>query len=155
MSAPYRPTGVIPACLMPFDGELRIDEAAYRSHLRDLAGVDGVTAITINGHAAEVHALTFDEQRRALEVAMDELQGAVPVIVGVSSTGSQEAARLAAMAAEGGASGLLVFPPESMSMGGQLRPEMAMVASWMRRICRSFCFSIRSQAVWAIRCRQC
>ncbi|MCA9090386.1 MAG: dihydrodipicolinate synthase family protein [Planctomycetaceae bacterium] len=126
MSAPYRPTGVIPACLMPFDGELRIDEAAYRSHLRDLAGVDGVTAITINGHAAEVHALTFDEQRRALEVAMDELQGAVPVIVGVSSTGSQEAARLAAMAAEGGASGLLVFPPESMSMGGQLRPEMAM-----------------------------
>jgi 4-hydroxy-tetrahydrodipicolinate synthase len=36
-----------------------------------------------------------------------------------------EAAKLAAMAAKEGASALLVFPPNSMQMGGQLRPEMA------------------------------
>ncbi len=33
---PYEPAGDIPACLMPFDADLRIDEEAYRSHLRDL-----------------------------------------------------------------------------------------------------------------------
>ena len=32
----YIPHGVIPAVLLPFDNELRIDEAAYRGHLRDL-----------------------------------------------------------------------------------------------------------------------
>ena len=35
--------------------------------------------------------------------------------------------RIAAMAAKEGASALLVFPPNTMAMGGQLRPEMALV----------------------------
>ncbi len=46
----FDPRGVIPACLMPFDSDLEIDEAAYRRHLSDLAGVDGIAAITANGH---------------------------------------------------------------------------------------------------------
>ena len=58
----FDPKGVIPACLMPFGSDLEIDEAAYRRHLSDLASVEGITAITVNGHAAEVHALSFEEQ---------------------------------------------------------------------------------------------
>ena len=119
------PQGVIPACLLPFDEQLQIDEASYRSHLRDLAVVDGVTAITVNGHAAEVHALTFDEQLLALQIAADELRDGPPLIAGVSTPGSMEAARLAKMAEDNGASGLLLFPPDSMTLGGQQRPEMA------------------------------
>ena len=34
--------------------------------LHDIASVDGISAITINGHAAEVHALTIEEQYRAV-----------------------------------------------------------------------------------------
>jgi 4-hydroxy-tetrahydrodipicolinate synthase len=49
----------------------------------------------------------------------------VPLINGIYADGSMEAAKLAAMAAKEGASALLVFPPNSMQMGGQLRPEMA------------------------------
>jgi 4-hydroxy-tetrahydrodipicolinate synthase len=116
---------VIPACLLPFTESLDIDEVAYRKHLRDLAAVDGVTAITINGHAAEVHALTFDEQQRTLDVTKDELGDRVPIVAGIAASGSQQAARLASMATEGGADCLLVFPPESMTLGGQQRPEMA------------------------------
>ncbi len=56
-SGTFDPQGVIPACLMPFTADLEIDEAAYRRHVSDLAGIAGVTAITVNGHAAEVHAL--------------------------------------------------------------------------------------------------
>ncbi len=121
----FEPRGVIPACLLPFTESLEIDEAAYRKHLRNLAAVDGISAITINGHAAEVHALTFDEQRRTLDVTKDELGDSVPIIAGVSATASLEAAQLAAMASAGGADCLLVFPPESMTLGGQRRPEMA------------------------------
>jgi len=67
----FNPKGVISACLMPFDARLEVDEPAYRRRLSDLAGVDGVTAITVNGHAAEVHALSFEKQRRGIEIARD------------------------------------------------------------------------------------
>lgn len=126
MKKTFHASGVIPACLMPFDANLEIDESAYRRHLRDLAGVEGVTAITVNGHAAEAHALTFDEQRRSLEIAVDEVSEAMPLVAGISTVNCREAARLARMATECGASALLVFPSEVLSLGGQLRPEMAL-----------------------------
>lgn len=121
---PFEPKGVIPACLMPFDADYEIDEKAYRRHIADLASVEGITAITINGHAAEVHALTIDEQHRALVATRDELGDRVPIIVGVFTSSSLEAARIAADAEREGADALLVFPPELLSMGGHLRPEM-------------------------------
>ena len=123
----YRPAGVIPATLMAFHDDFSIDEPATRAHLRDVAGVRGVTAVTVNGHASEVHACAFDEQRRALAFSLDEIGDRVPLISGVYADGSHEAARLARMAEAEGASALLVFPPQSMAMGGQLRPEMARV----------------------------
>ena len=41
--ARYLPHGVIPAVLLPFDDDLSIDEKGFRSHLRDVAEVAGVT----------------------------------------------------------------------------------------------------------------
>lgn len=121
----FRPAGVIPATLLALHDDLSIDEPATRRHVRDCALVDGVSAVTVNGHASEVHACTFDEQRRILAGALTEVGDRVPVVNGVYADGSLEAARIAAMADEEGASALLVFPPGSMAMGGQLRPEMA------------------------------
>lgn len=121
----FVPAGVIPACLLPFDERLEIDEPAYRRHLREVAAVDGISAITINGHAAEIQSLSFDEQRRTLAITKDELGARMPIVVGVYAAGSIEAARIARMAADRDADCLLIFPPESMSLGGQLRPEMA------------------------------
>ncbi len=121
----FLPQGVIPACLMPFDASFEIDQIAYRKHLHDLAGVEGIAAITINGHASEVHALSFAEQRRSVDLARDELEGRLPIVVGIWADSSLEASRLARMAEAGGADGLLILPPGSMNWGGQLRPEMA------------------------------
>src|SRR5437588_12554548 len=122
----WLPQGVIPAVLLPFRADFSIDEAAYRGHLRDLLAVDGITALTVNGHSSEVHACTADEQREVLRITMDEVGDRLPVVAGVYADGSLEAARLARQAEAGGAAALLVFPPQSMSMGGQLRPEMAL-----------------------------
>lgn len=121
----FDPRGVIPACLMPFRGDLSIDDSAYRKHVRHVADVDGISAITINGHAAEVHGLSFDEQRHALDLTKQELGDTLPVVAGVYAEASLEAARIARMAADGGADCLLVFPPQSMALGGAMRPEMA------------------------------
>lgn len=124
-NASFEPRGVIPACVMPFDAALDIDQLAYRGHLRDLADVSGISAITVNGHAAEVHALTFDEQQRALAIAVEEVGIRVPLITSVHTSNQANARRIAKMAAAEGASALLVFPSEVLSLGGQQRPEMA------------------------------
>jgi len=58
-------SGVIPANVLPFTPEYAIAEAEYRRHLTWLADVPGTTAITVNGHAAEVSSLDRDERRRA------------------------------------------------------------------------------------------
>ena len=124
-SKSFTPEGVIPATLLILNSDLSIDEKATRKHTADCALVPGVSAVTVNGHSSEVHACTFDEQERILATSMEEIGDRVPVINGVYADGSAEAARIAAMADRNGASALLVLPPNSMSMGGQLRPEMA------------------------------
>jgi 4-hydroxy-tetrahydrodipicolinate synthase len=120
----YLPHGVIPAVLLPFHDDLSIDEKNFRRHLRDVAAVPGLSAITINAHSTEVASCTFDEQRRVLAIAADEIGDKLPIVNGVWADGSLEAARIARMASEGGASALLVFPPAPFTMGQS--PEMAL-----------------------------
>jgi len=117
------PQGVIPAVLLPFHEDLSIDEPSFRAHLRDVASVEGLSAITLNAHSTEVASCTFDEQKRVLAIAKDEIGGRLPIVNGVYAEGSLEAARIARMAAEGGAAALLVFPPGPFTMGQG--PEMA------------------------------
>jgi 4-hydroxy-tetrahydrodipicolinate synthase len=121
--AHYVPHGVIPAVLLPFNDDLSIDEKSFRSHLRDVAATKGLSAITINAHSTEVASCSFDEQRRVLDIAQDEIGAKLPIVNGVWADGSLEAARIAKMAAEGGASALLVFPPAPFTLGQS--PEMA------------------------------
>jgi len=119
----WTPQGVIPAVLLPFNEDLSIDESSFRAHLRDVASAEGLSAITINAHSTEVASCSFDEQKRVLAIAKDEIGAKLPIVHGVYAEGSLEAARIAKMAADGGASAILVFPPGPFTMGQ--RPEMA------------------------------
>jgi 4-hydroxy-tetrahydrodipicolinate synthase len=123
----FEPSGVIPATLLAFHDDFSIDEAETRRHLAYVAGTRGISAITVNGHASEVHACTFEEQQRILALSAAAVGDRVPLVNGVYADGSLEAARIARMAEKEGASALLVFPPNSMISGGQLRPEMALM----------------------------
>ena len=60
----FVPHGVIPAVLLPFHDDLSIDEPSFRSHLRDVEAVEGLSALTINAHSTEVASCTADEQSR-------------------------------------------------------------------------------------------
>jgi 4-hydroxy-tetrahydrodipicolinate synthase len=119
----FKPHGVIPAVLLPFFDDLSIDEASFRSHLRDVASVPGISAITINAHSTEAGSCTFEEQKRVLAITQDEVGARLPIVNGIYCDGSLEAQRLARMADEGGASALLVFPSGITTFGQ--RPEMA------------------------------
>ena len=123
MSERYIPQGVIPAVLLPFDSEFRIDEKAYRSHLRDILAVDGVSALTVNGHSTETHALSIEEQKRVLDITLDEVGGRVPIICGVSADGSQNAAAIARQAEVAGAKCLLILPSNVFTLGAPHPPE--------------------------------
>jgi 4-hydroxy-tetrahydrodipicolinate synthase len=122
--ANYVPKGVIPAVLLPFENDLAIDEASFRKQLRDVAAVEGLSAVTINAHSTEVASCTFEEQRRVLDIAQDEIGARLPIVNGIWADGSVEAARIARMAAQGGASALLVFPPGPFTLGQS--PAMAL-----------------------------
>ena len=126
----YVPHGVIPAVLLPFENDLSIDEASFRKHLRDVAGVEGLSAVTINAHSTEVASCTFEEQRRVLDITQDEIGAKLPIVNGIWADGSVEAARLAKMAEEGGASALLVFPPAPFTLG----QNTAMALAHFKRI---------------------
>ena len=122
---PFIAEGVIPATLVAFHQDYEIDVEASRKHLRDVAAVNGLNAITVNGHASEIHAFSLDEQQRLLVASLEEVGDSLPLVNGIYADGSHSAIAVAKMAESEGASALLVFPPNSMSMGGQLCPDMA------------------------------
>jgi 4-hydroxy-tetrahydrodipicolinate synthase len=113
----FVPEGVIPALLLPFTDDLAIDEKCFRAHLRQVASTDGLSAVTVNAHSTEVASCTFEEQRRVMEIAGEEIGDKLPIVHGVWADGSLEAARVARAAMAGGASALLVFPPAPFTLG--------------------------------------
>src|SRR5665213_2836514 len=121
----FVPHGVIPAVLLPFHDDLSIDEASFRAHLRDVASVQGLSAITVNAHSTEVASCTREEQRRVMEIAGEEVGSKLPIIHGVYADGSLEAARIAREAEAGGASALLVFPPGPFTLGQSAEMALA------------------------------
>ena len=122
----FKLEGVIPATLLAFDKDFQINEKASRKHIKECALTDGISAITVNGHSSEIHACNFEEQKRILSFSLEEVGDFIPLINGVYADGSIEAAKIAKMSDLTGASALLCFPPQSMAMGGHLRPEMAL-----------------------------
>jgi len=121
----YIPHGVIPATLAVFNEDFSFDWSETRRHIDFTARVDGISAVTINGHASEIHACSFDEQTMMIDKAGNEIGDKLPLICGVYADSSHEAARIAKMSDEYGASALLCFPPHSMGFGGiKHRPEM-------------------------------
>ncbi|HXF86888.1 MAG TPA: dihydrodipicolinate synthase family protein [Xanthobacteraceae bacterium] len=120
----FVPHGVIPAVILPFNDDFSIDEKSFRKHLRDVAATEGISAVTVNAHSTEVSSCTVEEQLRVLEIAQDEIGDRLPIVNGIWADGSLEAARLAKMATQGGASALLVFPPAPFTLGQS--PAMAL-----------------------------
>ena len=113
----FVPQGVIPAVLLPFLDDLSIDEASFRSHLRDVADVQGLSALTVNAHSTEVASCTREEQRRVMAITAEEVGDRLPIVHGIWADGSLEAARIAREAEASGASALLVFPPAPFAIG--------------------------------------
>jgi 4-hydroxy-tetrahydrodipicolinate synthase len=101
--------GSIVAIITPMkDGE--IDERSFRKLVR-MQRVAGTSGIVPAGCTGEAATLTLDERMRLIEIALEEVGDAIPVIPGTGSNSTRETVRLTEAARRAGADGALVITP--------------------------------------------
>ncbi|SIQ49099.1 dihydrodipicolinate synthase family protein [Pseudacidovorax sp. RU35E] len=86
--------GVIPPLVTPFTADGDIDEAAYRQVIRFNLS-KGVHGVCPGGSSGEGHTLTAEEFQRLLEITVEEVNGAVPIVAGIIANSTREAIRRA------------------------------------------------------------
>jgi 4-hydroxy-tetrahydrodipicolinate synthase len=101
--------GVFPALVTPFVRKTEeVDEEAYRTLIRHvLPNVDGLVT---SGTTGEFPYLTREEQRRLVEIGVEEA-GGKPVVAGCGASSTQEALTLTRDAKDVGASAALIVTP--------------------------------------------
>jgi 4-hydroxy-tetrahydrodipicolinate synthase len=103
--------GVFPAVLTPFYSDDHIDYKTFEINtIAQLeAGVDG---IILGGSLGEASTLTLDEKLALLAQALKIVDGKVPVIMNIAEQATKDAVKLAELAANAGADGLMMLPPQ-------------------------------------------
>ena len=103
------------AVLLPFDRQMKVDEQAYRRFLRYFLTNDKFVraggALCINPEAGEIFYLSRQEKRRVLEIALEEVQGKVPVLAGTWALTTEEQVDTARDCKALGVDGIFVTPP--------------------------------------------
>jgi 4-hydroxy-tetrahydrodipicolinate synthase len=95
--------------ITPADAEGRVDAAALRRLVRHLVDAR-VNGIGLLGSTGTYPFLSRSERRRAIEAAVDEASGALPILVGVGALRTDEAVALAKDARGAGARAGLLAP---------------------------------------------
>ena len=95
--------------ITPADAEGRVDAGALRVLLRRLADAE-VGLVGLLGSTGTYPYLTRAERRRAVEAAVDQVGGKVPVMVGIGALRTDEAVRLGQDAKSAGADAVLLAP---------------------------------------------
>jgi 4-hydroxy-tetrahydrodipicolinate synthase len=103
------PPGLAAFPITPADADGRVDVVALRRLVRRLV-VARVDSIGLLGSTGAYAYLSRPERRRAIEAAVDEAGGVVPVMAGVGALRTDEAVALAADARAAGAGAGLLAP---------------------------------------------
>ncbi|RLF23355.1 MAG: 4-hydroxy-tetrahydrodipicolinate synthase [Thermoprotei archaeon] len=102
--------GVIALSITPFTKEKEIDEEGLRENISFLVE-SGVDVIVVNGSCGECYALSLEEQKKIIKIAVDEVNGKIPVYAGTSHTGTKIVVELSKYAEDVGADGVQILPP--------------------------------------------
>jgi 1-pyrroline-4-hydroxy-2-carboxylate deaminase len=94
----------------PFTVKGGLDESALRAVLR-LYHDQGVHGVLVNGTTGEWFSQTEAERRRVAEIAVEELKGKVPVVIGCTTFTPSQTIALGLHARDIGADGMLSTPP--------------------------------------------
>ncbi len=102
--------GVIPAAISVFDKDERQDEAGTRAFVRHMMSYD-IGGLYITGSTGESFLMNSEERKRQVEIVMDEVNGALPVVVHIGAMSTRESIALAEHAQSVGAAGISSVPP--------------------------------------------
>ena len=97
------------ALVTPFDGEGRIDEAAYVRNVELNIGY-GCAGLVANGCTGEFWAQSMDERKRVMKLCVAAAKGRVPVIGGAGAVTPDEVIEIAEAAKDAGCEGAMVLP---------------------------------------------
>ena len=125
-------TGVYIIAATPFTETGALDLASTDS-LVDFYLDKGVAGLTILGMMGEAHTLTDEESLQFTRQVLRRVAGRVPVVVGVSHAAHQQVARMAGMAMDNGAAGVMVAPAPGLRTDGQVHGYYADVARLLGR----------------------
>lgn len=102
--------GIFPIVNTTFNDDGTIDLASQRRLVRFLIDA-GAHGLGLFGNASEGYALSDQERRTLTQAIIEEVAGAVPVIISSGHTGADVAAALSVEAQEAGADALMIMPP--------------------------------------------
>lgn len=127
-----KPLSTYAISITPFDERQALDEAALRGHLRRLAGA-GIGVYVCGGGSGEAFTLSMAEQRRVLEISIEELRGKVEVrAMGREPRTPGEMLEFAAMARDAGFETIQVY---SLDQGHGNQPTPKALEAYFREIC--------------------
>ena len=103
-------SGIIPPIAIPIDSDEHVDEKALRQHV-DFVISGGVSGILAFGSNGEFYMQDEDEQEEILSIIMDQVNGRVPVYMGIGTIRTKKCVRLAQMGLKHGVSAISVLQP--------------------------------------------
>lgn len=102
-------TGIIPPVVTPFTADGEVDEQAFRGVVRYMVKKK-VHGICVGGSSGEGHTYSADEFKRLMEIACEEVNGALPVVAGIIVNSTRDAVARAKSIAHLPVAGLQVTP---------------------------------------------
>ena len=110
----FKPRGIIPPMITPFDEEERVDCKTLKKMTNYLidAGVHGIFPL---GSTGEGYGIDFDEKRKVIETVLKAANSRVPVYAGTGAITTKESIRLTEMVTKIGVDALSVITPYFIS----------------------------------------
>ncbi len=104
-------TGIWAATLTPFTDDLSLDEDGFRENVRHWTEDLGIQGLFISGKQGEFYAMTIEERKRTLELAVEATGDHAQTIMSVSDQSLDVVLDLAQHAQSAGADYIIVHAP--------------------------------------------
>ena len=110
--------GIIPPLVTPFAKDGSINENMFRKIINNVIG-KGVHGVFVAGSQGEFFSLERQERIRLFEVAVEEVNGKVPVYAGTAAATTSETVLLTKAAKKSGCDAVSIISPFFISPNGQ------------------------------------
>lgn len=102
--------GIVPPIVTPVDNHENVDAEGLKQIIQYVMD-GGVHGVFVNGSNGEFYGLDFENQKKAVQVTIEEVNNKIPVYAGASAITTRECIKLAQMAESAGADALTVLTP--------------------------------------------